>query len=92
VGELPRHYALIAERQVEKALRQMPKSMLTCVDRLCLRLADEPHPAGSRKPKRNENLDRLRVGDWRLIYAVEDDRLVVPVIETAPRGEAYRGL
>jgi mRNA interferase RelE/StbE len=33
---------------------------------------------------------RIRVGDWRIIYTIEDNVLLVVVIEIAPRGGAYR--
>lgn len=92
VSELSRRYTVIVERQLEKALRRLPKDVLTRVDRLLLSLADEPRPAGCKKLRGYENLYRLRVGDGRLIYAVEDDRLVVLVIEIALRGEVYRDL
>lgn len=87
-----RRYTVIVERQVEKALRRLPKQVLARVDRLLLSLAEEPRPAGCKKLRGYETLYRLRVGDWRLIYAIEDDELVVLVIEIAPRGEAYRDL
>jgi mRNA-degrading endonuclease RelE of RelBE toxin-antitoxin system len=32
------------------------------------------------------------VGDWRIVYAIEDDRLIVLVLEISPRGSAYRDL
>ncbi len=92
MSEPPRRYTVIVERQAEKALRRLPKDLLTRFDRLLLSLADEPRPAGCKKLRGYENLYRLRVGDWRLIYAIEDDQLVVLVIEIAPRGEAYRDL
>lgn len=87
-----RRYTVILERRVEKALRRLPRDVLMRVDRALLDLADDPRPAGCKKLKGYENLYRLRVGDWRLIYAVEEDQLVVLVIEIAPRGEAYREL
>lgn len=92
MSELLRRYTVIVERQAEKALRRLPREILTRVDRLLLSVADEPRPAGCKKLRGYENLYRVRVGDWRLIYAVEDDELVVLVIEIAPRGEAYRDL
>jgi mRNA interferase RelE/StbE len=92
VSDPSRRYTVIVERQVEKALRRLPKQVLARVDRLLLSLADEPRPAGCKKLRGYETLYRLRVGDWRLIYAIEDDELVVLVIEIAPRGEAYRDL
>lgn len=92
MSEPSRRYTVIVERQVEKALRRLPKQVLARVDRLLLSLTDEPRPAGCKKLRGYETLYRLRVGDWRLIYAIEDDELVVLVIEIAPRGEAYRDL
>ncbi|MGD9316080.1 MAG: type II toxin-antitoxin system RelE/ParE family toxin [Anaerolineae bacterium] len=53
-------------------------------------LAENPWPPGCKKLLGYENLYRLRVGDWRISYAVEKERLVVLVIGVAPRGSAYR--
>jgi mRNA interferase RelE/StbE len=33
---------------------------------------------------------RLRVGDWRVVYLLQNDRLVVQIIRIAPRGEVYK--
>lgn len=33
---------------------------------------------------------RLRVGDWRVIYEIQNDQLVILVLKVAPRGEVYR--
>lgn len=87
-----RRYTVIVERQAEKTLRRLPKEILSRVDRLLLGLADEPWPVGCKKLRGYDNLCWLRAGDWRLIYAVEDDELVVLVIEIAPRSAAYRDL
>ncbi|MCH8290889.1 type II toxin-antitoxin system RelE/ParE family toxin [Candidatus Poribacteria bacterium] len=39
-----------------------------------------------------ENLYRIRVGEWRISYAIEDDKLIILILEIAPRGSAYRNL
>ena len=85
-------YTVILERQAEKALRRLPRDVLSRLDRLLLSLTNDPRPIGCKKLKGYESLWRLRVGDWRMVYAIEDDRLVVLVIEIAPRGQAYRDL
>jgi mRNA interferase RelE/StbE len=80
----PRQYTVIVERQAEKALRRLPQDVLRRVDRLFLSLNDDPRPAGCKKLKGFESLYRLRASDWRVTYAVEDDRLIVLVVEIAP--------
>jgi mRNA interferase RelE/StbE len=85
-------YTVLLERQAEKSLQRLPREVLGRVDRLILALAGDPRPAGCKKLKRYESLHRVRVGDWRIVYAVEDDQLIVLVIEIAPRGQACRDL
>jgi mRNA interferase RelE/StbE len=92
MSEPSSQYTVILERQAEKALRRLPREVFVRVDRLLLSLADDPRPAGCKKLAGYESLYRLRVGDWRLVYSVEEDRLVVLVIEIASRGQAYRSL
>jgi mRNA interferase RelE/StbE len=45
---------------------------------------------GSEKLKGSDNAYRIRVGDYRLLYEIMDDELVVYVIETGHRREVYR--
>jgi mRNA interferase RelE/StbE len=52
-------------------------------------LADDPRPPASR-PLTGRPAWRVRVGDFRVIYAVEDDRLVVVVITIGHRRDVYR--
>ena len=40
--------------------------------------------------KHFENLYRIRVGEWRILYAIEEDRLVVLILEVVLRNQAYR--
>jgi mRNA interferase RelE/StbE len=55
-------------------------------------LADNPRPPGCRKLAGKDDMYRIRVGDWRISYAVFDDILIVLVVEIKPRGDAYRKL
>jgi mRNA interferase RelE/StbE len=83
---------VVVERQVEKVLRRLPREVLSRVDRLLLGLPGDPRPAGCKKLTGYENLYRICMGDWRIVYAIEEDRLIVLVVEIAPRGQAYRDL
>ncbi|MBX3013685.1 MAG: type II toxin-antitoxin system RelE/ParE family toxin [Caldilineaceae bacterium] len=53
-------------------------------------LAETPRPNGYIKLAGEEPLYRIRVGEWRIIYAIQDDELIVLVIEVAPRKDTYR--
>ncbi len=87
-----RRYQVEIDRAVEKSFRRLPKDLLRRLITAMDTLADEPRPPGSRKLVGYENLYRVRVGDWRIIYQIHDDRLVVLVIEIGPRGSIYRSL
>lgn len=53
-------------------------------------LADDPRRAGTEPLKGGEGQWRLRVGDWRVIYTIEDARLIVLVVVIGHRGDIYR--
>jgi mRNA interferase RelE/StbE len=53
-------------------------------------LAENPRPPASRKLAEHEDLYRLRVSDWCIIYAIHDNELLIVVIEIGSRGGVYR--
>lgn len=53
-------------------------------------LRDEPRPSGSVKLSGADDLHRVRVGDYRIIYSMKDDLLFVLVVEIGHRREIYR--
>ncbi len=55
-------------------------------------LADNPRPHGHVKLSGYENLYRVRKGDWRIVYLVQDEQLLILIIEVATRGNAYKNL
>ncbi|HEY7034045.1 MAG TPA: type II toxin-antitoxin system RelE/ParE family toxin [Thermomicrobiales bacterium] len=55
-------------------------------------LADDPRPPGAIRLAGEEGLFRIRVGDYRVIYAIEDDVLLVLVVAVGHRKEIYRDL
>ena len=83
-------WEIIFERQAERMLRRLPTDLLYRIDQAVMGLAQDPRPPGCKKLRGYQDLYRLRVEDWRIIYAVRDARLIVLILEIAPRGEAYR--
>lgn len=55
-------------------------------------LADNPRPPGVKKLSSREDLYRIRVGDYRVIYQVQDKVLLVVVVRIGHRGDIYDGL
>jgi mRNA interferase RelE/StbE len=78
-----------ALRELRKLDRQIARRVVLAVSKLAL----DPRPAGTRElVGQPAGVRRLRVGDYRVIYQIEDDRLVVAVVRVAHRREAYRDL
>jgi mRNA interferase RelE/StbE len=75
-----------------KAFRALDRPTLRRVDAAILALAKEPYPPGSKQLAGVDDLHRVRVGDYRIVYRVEAARVVLLVIRIGHRREVYRGL
>jgi mRNA interferase RelE/StbE len=53
-------------------------------------LAEKPRPIGCLKLKGNGDAYRIRIGDFRVIYEIEDEVLIVVVVSVGDRKEVYR--
>ena len=83
-------YSILYKKSVEKDLRKLPKSVLTAVIKKIQTLAKNPQPNGSVKLRGSTNLYRVRHSDYRIIYSINGDELVILVIKVAHRKEVYR--
>ncbi len=72
-----------------KALAKLDEPVRRRVQAAIDRLADEPRPAGVVVIKSRPGHLRLRVGDWRVVYKVDDHRVVVLVVDAGHRREIY---
>lgn len=84
-------WQVILLREPKKVLAKVPGDLRRRLLTALHGLAADPRPAGCKRLK-GYDLYRVRVGDWRITYAVEDDKLIVLIVEIAPRGGAYRDL
>lgn len=84
-------YAVEYTKGARKALRALPQNVAARILRKIEHLAADPHaPNANVKRLSGEHVYRLRVGDWRVIYEIQDEALLVSVVRVSPRGGAYR--
>ena len=85
-------YRLRFRPKAEKQLAAIrDKRLRLPLERAIQTLAEEPRPPGCIKLAGYEDEWRIRVGDWRVIYRIDDGKLVVLVVTLGPRGGVYRG-
>ncbi len=82
-------YSLIYRESVAKTLRRIPKSQLIKIIVRVESLAVEPRPVGAIKLKGEMDVYRVRQGDYRIIYRVEDKIITVEVIAIGHRKDIY---
>ncbi len=75
-----------ARRQIKK----LDRSIQARVIRRLEQLAEDPRPPGTTKLTAQDNLFRIRDGDYRIIYQIQDEALIILIAKIAHRGEAYR--
>jgi len=83
-------YAVTFARSARKELEALDASPVGRIFPKIEALAREPRPRGCRKLHGGEDLWRIRIGDYRVIYAMYDEEQVVDVITVRHRSEAYR--
>ena len=83
-------YSLEIRRTAEKQLRKLPAADRRRVARAMLALGEEPHPSGSRKLTGYDDVFRIRVGVYRIIYSVSGRTLVIIILKIGHRKDIYR--
>jgi mRNA interferase RelE/StbE len=83
------NYSVVISREPSRELTRLPKSMVKRVFAKLDGLGINPRPSGSKKLVGYVDLWRIRVGDYRVIYRIEDDRRVVTVLRIQHRRDAY---
>jgi mRNA interferase RelE/StbE len=83
-------YRIKISGEAEKQLTKLDGSPRGRVAQRIDELAENPRPSGTKKLKGSVDLWRVRVGDYRIIYSVHDDVLLVLVVTIGHRREIYR--
>ncbi len=79
-------------QSAKKELGKLGKAVIPRIINAVEGLASEPRSTGSRKLQGSEHLYRVRVGDYRVVYSIENKVLLIEVIRVGHRKDIYREL
>lgn len=85
-----REYTVVFARSARKELQALDRTVAGRILKRIEALTHDPRPSGCRKLEGTDTLWRIRVGNWRVVYAVDDVRLQVEVSLIRHRREVYR--
>lgn len=83
-----RAYKLSIKRVAEKDIERLSPSLARRIVQAIGRLKEEPRPRGTKKL--GEDIFRIRIGDYRVIYHIDDEAKEVTIFRFKHRREAYR--
>jgi mRNA interferase RelE/StbE len=82
-------YAVELKPSARKELESLPDTVLARVIRKIESLALDARPVGCKKLKGYRDLWRVRIGDWRIVYIINDANRLVSVTRVAHRSKVY---
>lgn len=82
-------YGVSINRRAQKNLAAVPAEAYERIKKALIALGDEPRPMGSKKLKGRDGL-RIRVGNYRAVYEIDDANKTVTVLDVGDRKEIYR--
>lgn len=82
-------FRLFVKRSAAKEIEAIERRRDRVVAAICA-LADDPRPMGAEKLAGREAPYRIRVGDYHVVYSIEDNALIVWVVKVGHRRDVYR--
>jgi mRNA interferase RelE/StbE len=83
-------YEIIITKFIQKQLDNLPNNIQERVYDKISQLAEEPRPDGVVKLKGYDNQYRIRIGDYRLVYEIQDEQLIVLLVQCKHRRDVYK--
>ncbi len=83
-------YQLKIKRAAENDLRRLPRTIFQRINSRILALRDNPYPAGVKKLKGGLIGWRIRVGNYRVVYQIDENAYMVTVVRVRHRRDVYR--
>ena len=83
-------YEVLLESRAERDLKKLPAGVFNRIVPILKALSENPKPPGSRKITGSRNDRRIRSGEYRVIYEIDEKAKAVKVMRIRHRREAYR--
>ncbi|NMF61754.1 type II toxin-antitoxin system RelE family toxin [Brasilonema octagenarum] len=83
-------YTIIISKSVQKQIDDLPNDVIERVVEKIQNLAEEARPDGVVKLKGSDNEYRIRVGDYRVRYEIDDESQLVQLLQCKHRKDVYR--
>jgi mRNA interferase RelE/StbE len=83
-------YELLIERRAEKDLKKLEPFLFAVAVEKIKSLSKNPHPPGSRKLSGSQNDWRIRIGDYRVLYEIDNKARTIKIMRVKHRREVYR--
>ena len=80
-------YEIEITRTAEKRLKKLPRQDQKRIVDALLALSTDPWPRGSRKLQGYRDVFRIRVGSYRILYSVQERRLIIIILKVGQRGD-----
>ena len=82
------NYSIEIKKSASKEIAKLPKTILSRILEKIRLLESDPRPTGCKKLSADEKY-RIRVGNYRVLYEIVDDRLIVYVVKVSHRKDVY---
>lgn len=83
-------YNVLLSKSAQKQLRKLPANIADLIEQRLLGLEENPRPPGCKKLVGEENAWRIRIGDYRVLYEIQDQVLIVHVVDIDHRKDVYK--
>jgi mRNA interferase RelE/StbE len=83
-------YKIVISKSAEKEISKLPVKEILKIRETILNLADNPRPFGVKKLEGFDDFYRIKKGNYRIIYTIEDDILTVEVLKVGNRKDVYK--
>jgi mRNA interferase RelE/StbE len=84
-------YKVVFRDEARKAFERLDRAVREQVARVIDRLAANPRPGQATQLVGDPRTWRVRAGDWRILYEIRDDEIMVLILDVKHRSKAYGG-